>query len=191
MKFIAIAALFSMEANCLTMTRTNQEKLYDALSDDALVQTDKVIENLAPFTGFEVAQNGHPGTQNEFGDWIQPYSREIPVRFTDPAADSYPVDKFTQNMLATYAVEGIADKGGDPKPNGSFYLTKDSARKAAVEVLCTHFAQCGAEGENYLKLHYQDAWDYYDVNKAGKIDAIGVSQFFRYLTRPLGAIDLQ
>jgi len=94
-------------------------------------------------------------------------------------------------MLNTYAVEGIADKGGDPKPSGAFYLTKDAANKASVEVLCTHFAQCGADGAAYLALHYEDAWNYYDVNKTGKIDAIGVSQFFRYLTRPLGAIDLQ
>ena len=94
-------------------------------------------------------------------------------------------------MLTTYAVESIDDKGkDDPRPSGKFYLAKDAARKASVEVLCTHFAQCNEDGETYLKLHYDDAWNYYDVNKTGRIDAIGVSQFFRYLTRPLGAIDL-
>jgi hypothetical protein len=135
--------------------------------------------------------NGLPGTVNEMGNWIAPYSRSIPERFTgDVALDSYPVDKFTQNMLTKYAIEGISDKGKDPKPSGNFYLTKDSARKAAGEVLCTHFAQCKGEGEDFLKLRYDDAWNYYDVNKTGRIDAIGVSQFFRYLTRPLGAIDL-
>lgn len=143
------------------------------------------------FTGWEPSHHDLPGTQNEFGDWIQPYSRKIPERFEDPAADSYPVDKFTQNMLKNYAVEGIDNKDKDPRPNGRFYLTKANARRAAAEVVCTHFAQCGADGENYLKLHYDDAWNYYDVNRDGRIDAVGVSQFFRYLTRPLGAIDLQ
>ena len=94
-------------------------------------------------------------------------------------------------MLTKYAVEGISDKGKEnPAPNGKFYLTKDSARKAAVEVICTHFALCNEEGEKFLNLRYNDSWNYYDVNQTGRIDAVGVSQFFRYLTRPLGAIDL-
>ena len=189
MKSIAIAALLGC-ASTLTVTMSNQDKLY-AINDDTFLQTEKVLENLDNFTGYHVAHHGHPGTQNEFGDWIAPYSRVVPERFVDDAADSYPVDKFTQNMIKNYAVEGIADKGKDGvRPSGHFYLSKDAARKAAVEVLCTHFAQCTTSGEDYLSLHFDDAWNYYDVNKAGKIDAIGVSQFFRYLTRPLGSIDL-
>ena len=43
-------------------------------------------------------------------------------------------------MLSNYAVEGMDDKGENPHPNGKFYLTKDSARKASAEVICTHFA---------------------------------------------------
>ena len=70
-------------------------------------------------------------------------------------------------------------------------MTKDQARLASVEVICTHFKKCGKEGEKYLDLYYDDAWKYYDVNREGRIDAIGVSQFFRFLTRPLGMIDLQ
>ena len=94
-------------------------------------------------------------------------------------------------MLTKYAIEGIDDKGKDAvRPNGKFYLTKDAARKAAGEVLCTHFALCTDEGEKFLNLRYEDSWNYYDVNRVGRIDAVGVSQFFRYLTRPLGAIDL-
>ena len=126
------------------------------------------------------------------GDFMQPYDRTIPERFTgDVSLDSYPVDKFTQNMLQKYAIEGIEGKGANPQPTGKFYLTKDSARKASTEVVCTHFAQCGEDAEKFLTLRYDDAWNYYDVNKTGQIDAIGVSQFFRYLTRPLGMIDLQ
>jgi hypothetical protein len=43
-------------------------------------------------------------------------------------------------MLTKYAIEGLEGKEKDPKPSGKFYLTKDSARKASVEVLCTHFS---------------------------------------------------
>jgi len=95
-------------------------------------------------------------------------------------------------MITNYAIEGVdGQKEKDPKPTGKFYLTKDSARKAAAEVVCTHFSMCKDDGEKYLKFYYDDAWNYYDVNKEGRIDAIGVSQFFRFLTRPLGTIDLQ
>ena len=93
-------------------------------------------------------------------------------------------------MLTKYAIETIDGKGKDPKPSGKFLLTKDNSRKAAVEVLGTHFSLVGEEVEKFLKLRFDDAWNYYDVNKTGMIDAVGVSQFFRYLTRPLGAIDL-
>ena len=94
-------------------------------------------------------------------------------------------------MLTKYAVEGMDDKDKDNvRPSGKFYLTKDSARLAATEVLGTHFSLVGDAAEKFLTLRYEDAWNYYDVNKTGRIDAVGVSQFFRYLTRPLGAIDL-
>ena len=95
-------------------------------------------------------------------------------------------------MLNKYAIEGVTgQKQKDARPTGAFYLTKADARRAAVEVICTHFKKCGAEGEKYLNFYYEDAWNYYDVNRVGRIDAIGVSQFFRHLTRPLGMIDLQ
>ena len=185
MKYAILALVGAASA---IRTISNQDKLFEY----NLVQTEKIIEDLPPFSGWTPSLNGVPGTQNEYGDYFQPYNRDIPERFTgDVAIDSYPVDKFTQSMLNTYAVESIDGKGKDPKPSGKFYLTKDNARKAGAEVLATHFGLKGAEGEKFLALRYDDAWNYYDVNKTGMIDAVGVSQFFRYLTRPLGAIDLE
>jgi len=49
---------------------------------------------------------------------------------------------------------------------------------------------CDKKGDEFLAKYYDDAWNYYDVNRENKIDAVGVSQFFRFLTRPLGMIDL-
>jgi len=74
-------------------------------------------------------------------------------------------------------IESIDGKGENPKPSGKFYLSKDNARKAAVEVLSTHFGLKGAEGEKFLGLRYEDAWNYYDVNKTGMIDAVEVKNF--------------
>ena len=101
-----------------------------------------------------------PGTVNEYGNFMDAYNRTLPERFVGNSADTayYPVDTFTQNILQKYAVEGIqGKKDKDPSPTGSFYMTKDLARKAALEVVCTHFALCGAKGEEYLVTHYEDA----------------------------------
>ena len=70
-------------------------------------------------------------------------------------------------------------------------MTKDGARNAAKEVLSTHFAMDAGEQTAFLDENFNKAWDYYDVNSTGAIDAIGVSTFFRYLTKKLGALDLQ
>ena len=193
MKYIALIALLGSAEAFKLSTNSNQERLYDLLN----VQTNKVIECLPNWDGWHPHMEVFPGTQNDFGNWVDPYKRIMPEGqvFVGNAADEdyYPVDKFTQNMLTKYAVEGVTDpKLKNPKPTGSFYLTKASARTASLEVLCTHFGKCGADAEQYLNFEnkYDEAWAYYDVNNTGRIDAIGVSQFFRYLTRPLGALDI-
>jgi hypothetical protein len=163
------------------------------MDDESFVMTEKIIEKGTDFIGWHPEMHEFPGTVNEYGNFKDAYTRVKPERFDGDSADTnyYPVDKFTQNMLNKYAVEGHTDKKGHPQPTGHFTLTADTARTAAAEVVCTHFSKCGKDGDDYLSKYFQDAWNYYDVNREGKIDAIGVSQFFRFLTRPLGDIDLQ
>lgn len=135
-----------------------------------------------------------PGTVNEFGNFVDPYERTLPERFEgDSALDSYPVDKFTQNMIENYAIEGISgQKVKDPKPTGMYYMKKDAAKEVAKEILATHYGLSGADADAYLASHYDDAWNYYDVNKEGKLDAVGMTQsLFRFLCKPLGDLNLQ
>jgi len=172
-------------------------------NDVNLVQLNKVLEMADNFNGWHPFMNEFPGTVNEQGNFMNAYDRKdrIPERFNGDAADdgAYPVDKFTQNLLNNYALESHTDKKDkDPQPTGAFFLTKDTGRKVAAEVLCTHFAKCGADGVAYMDSidehgisHYDAAWEHYDVNKEGKIDAVGMSaQFMRFLTRPLGWLDI-
>ena len=70
-------------------------------------------------------------------------------------------------------------------------MTKDAAKNASREVLATHFAMNATEQDAFLADNFDKAWTYYDVNGAGAIDTVGVSTFFRYLTKKLGALDLQ
>ena len=90
--------------------------------------------------------------------------------------------------MTTYAHEPAGKKG---VRTHTFVMTKDGARNAAKEVLATHFAMNAEEQAQFLDDNFEKAWNYYDVNGAGSIDAIGVSTFFRYLTKKLGALDLQ
>ena len=138
---------------------------------------------------------GFPGTVNENGNFMSPYTRTLPARFTGNSADAdyYPTDRFTQNLLKHYAIEGVTgQKEKDPLPTGHFYLTKEKGYGLAQETICTHFSKCGAEGKKFLDDNYANAFDYYDVNKAGKIDAVGMAaQMMRYLCQPLGWLDIQ
>ena len=191
MKYTSIIALLG--ATEATRLYSNQDKLYEHMRAMDLVQVEesKVIEQADNWDGWHPHMHEFPGTVNEFGNYMDPYNRVVPERFVDENADSYPVDKFTQNMIKNYAVEGIdGKKEKDPKPTGRFFLSKATARRVAGEIVCTHFHKCGGDAEAFLNANYDDAWAYYDVNKEGRIDAVGSSQFFRHLTTPLGWLDL-
>ena len=60
-----------------------------ALFDDEFVQLDKVLETTAGSNvhgGWEASMHEFPGTQNDYGDYIQPYERVLPERFVGDAA---------------------------------------------------------------------------------------------------------
>jgi len=205
MKTIAALALVGAVSSYDLQRLDNQNKLYAnmALFDETLIQTSKVLETTSGsnvHAGWEASMHEFPGTQNDYGDWIQPYERVLPERFQGDAAqeDVVPVDKFTQNLIENYATEGTTggSKEGkkDPKPTGHFYISKAQAHTVAEEILCTHFKKCGAEATTWLDdpaLHrWEHAWEYFDVLKAGKVDAVGSPTLFRYLTQDLGWLDL-
>merc|ERR1719198_2780331 len=201
MKSFATLALIGAVSSYDLTRLNNQDKLYAdmTLQDDQFVQTEKILEKTAGSStneGWLPNLNGFPGTVNDYGNFMDPYSRVIPERFVGDAAqeDVVPVDKFTQNLIANYAQEGTTGDKDHPKPDGHFYITKAMAHTVAEEILCTHFKKCGAEATEWLDnadLHrWEHAWEYFDVLKAGKVDAVGSSTLFRYLVQPLGWLDI-
>ena len=182
----------------------NQDKLYVAIqeseSDDAPIdamhlQSQKVIEDLDNFNGWEAGMEDFPGTVNEHGAWFESYKRQVPERFEGEAAEvTVPVDKFTQNMIKNYAVEAVAKdehKHKAPQRTHRFYIHHDAAKKVGLEILATHFGLKGVDAEKYMSQKFEDAWNYYDVLNEGRIDAVGSNNFFRFLCKPLGELDLQ
>ena len=194
-----IALLASAQAYNLS----NQERLYQAsrdLEESSLVQLEesKILETtMSGWNGWHPHYDGFPGTVNEFGNFMDPYTRVAPERFVGDAAQEGvpPVDKFTQNLITNYATEGHDGDKKHPKPSGKFYINRENSLKVAKEVACTHLKKCGAEGEEWLTSpdmdRFNKAFDYFDVNKEGRLDVVGVATFFRYLFQPLGWVDLQ
>ena len=76
MKYIALVALLhGAEGLILNSKLSNQQKLY------------KILENKDDFSGWHAGLSGFPGTVNENGNYMQPYSREIPEVFAGDAAN--------------------------------------------------------------------------------------------------------
>lgn len=176
------------------------------------MQTSKILEKQDGFKGWGPKMDEFPGTVNEYGNYMDAYERKAPQVFTGNAADQnyYPLDRFTQNLIDKYAIEGMTGPAEDgkvaadahhPEPNGKFYITKETGKKVALEILCTHFKKCGDDGEAFLEEPLQsagvednrwdEAWKYWDVLGAGKIDVVGSSTIFRHLCKPLGELALE
>jgi hypothetical protein len=193
---------FALLASAQAYNLNNQEILYQAtrtLDESSLVQVEesKILETTLPnWNGWLPHQDGFPGTVNEFGNFMDPYSRKLPERFVGDAAeeDTPPVDKFTQNLIAKYATEGH-DDAKHPKPTGKFYINRANSLKVAKEVATNNLKMTAAAAETWLNSpdfkRFDTAFDYFDVNKEDRLDAVGVSTMFRYLYQPLGWVDLQ
>ena len=163
-----------------------------------MVQTKDIIESLPSFKGWEPHMEEFPGTVNEHGNFINGYKRQVPERFQGDAADEgiTPVDKFTQNIITNYAVEVVDKDKYNKRPplrTHKFVLTKDAAKKVALEVLATHFGLKGKAATDFLNFQgrFEESWKYWDVLDDGAIDAVGSNRFFRHLTKSLGDVDLQ
>ena len=112
------------------------------------------------------------------------------------------IDNYAFEAATGPAASGsVAADAHHPLPSGAFFISKDQGKKLAQEILCTHFKKCGEDATAWLDefagdqhsfdTRWNEAWNYWDVNKAGKIDAVGANVLYRHLCKPLGELDLQ
>jgi hypothetical protein len=95
-QFVAISALLGLvdvAEGFSIMERTNQDKLFvqmkfleesdseDEEKEENFVQTNKILEKAQSWGGWAPHMDKLPGTQNEFGNWVDPYERAIPETF--------------------------------------------------------------------------------------------------------------
>ena len=61
------------------------------------------------------------------------------------------------------------------------WLTKGAAKSLSKEVLSTHKGLKGAKLNKYLNKYFEKAWNHFDVNRVGSIEAIKAPQLERFL----------
>ena len=125
-----------------------------------------------PGAGFPAAYDEFPGTD----EGAPKYDREMPVHFESKHDD----DMFMNSMIEKYAYEG---RNKDGSKNGKFYLDKEQGFRAAQEIVATHLGLTGDALKNYLIAYWDEAWEYYDVNRENKIEADRMTTLYRYLCK--------
>ena len=150
-----------------------------------MAQSHRVEETQPDFEGFHADQHGFVGNNYNKGEWKDAYERVLPGSFEE--GDDHAVDKFTQNVLQNFATEGVTPEG---KPNRQFFIVKDQAKELAAEVVESHLGFRGVEKAAFLKKHFNETWEHYDVNDEGTIDAYWANPFMRALCKSEKDIDL-
>ncbi|MFM7851059.1 MAG: hypothetical protein ACKO96_03885 [Flammeovirgaceae bacterium] len=66
-------------------------------SNFVMTDSERILEGRPNWEGWHPYMHGFPGTVNEYGNWMDPYSRKTPTVFVgDSAEEGIPqVDKFT------------------------------------------------------------------------------------------------
>ena len=154
MKFIAIAAVAVGAVSAVKLNRFDDDYKH-------------------PGKGFPAPYHEFPGTE----EGAPAYEREMPVHFDNVYND----DMFMNSMIEKYAYEGRDKKTG--AKNGKFYLDKAAGFDAAQEILATHNGLTGDALKNYLIAYWDEAWEYYDVNRENKIEADRMTTLYRYLCK--------
>ena len=158
------------------------------------LKTSKIVESKDDFNGWHASMEKFPGTVNDNGNYLGSYQREIPENYQSNAAEAeyYPQDTFTKSLLEKYATEEkFMDKEGVAQRTNHFVLTKDSAKDVARDILASHFSLKGKGADDFLTREFDESFNYFDVNREGKIDAVGSAGFFKSLTQSLGDLDLE
>ena len=148
--------------------QTQSSSSSSSASDDENVQLGQAVT----YEPTHEKPKDFPAYMNGFGGY-KTYIRDTPDRFESEADDT-----LMRSMYDTYGTEGM---NADGTPNGKFWVTKENAKKAVGEVVCTHLKQCGADEKSYVNEVFPNAWTRYDVNEEGKIELDRMPIFLRYV----------
>ena len=110
---------------------------------------------LATVASVNIDHAGYSASMDGFGGY-KTYIRDVPDRFETEADDT-----LMRSMYETYAMES-ADKDG--LPTGRFWVTKESAKKAAAEVVGTHLRLDKKAEADYVDAQFPALWARFDVN---------------------------
>ena len=83
-----------------------------------------------------------------------------------------------RSVLKEFAHEG---KNKDGSPNGKFVLDRAGASQLGLRVLQNDFGMAPDAASAHMNEYFDRAWDHYDVNRTGYIDAGMAPTFVRFL----------
>ena len=176
---LAVAALLGAmsvnDVSAITVFTTKGEVAYVQAEDDddSTSEDDGALVELAS-DDEEVDHSKEyfkPGQHEMLGGGG--YERVTPARFASDADDI-----FMRSMIEQYALE---QKNKDGTPSGKFWLDEAGARAAAHETLETNCKIVGKAREDWLNTYFKKAWNHFDVNRVGKIEAVKMPQLSRFL----------
>ena len=99
--------------------------------------------------------------------------RGVPAQYADEKGD-----RLMHSLITKYGTEA---RGKDGKPTGEFYVMKSDGYAVAEEVVGTHLKLSGEKRKKYLDEHFNQLWNYYDVNGDGYLEVERVPTLLRSL----------
>ena len=148
--------------------RTQQIEEFVQINDDTLVQDVDYDEVPASMIDSPAAGG---------------YERDSPAQFTEERDD-----RLMNSLYQNYAREIKRDG----QLTGAFFLNKDDAFAATMEVVTTHFKWSADKAKKWLSDGiFADTWSHYDVNKDGLVEVERMPMFLRSVTGNALDIDLQ
>ena len=107
------------------------------------------------------------------------YDRKVPSKYSTERDD-----RLMNSVISNYARE-VKVNG---QLTGQFFLNKKDAKRLYQEHLDSHAAQYGY---NKVDNNFEQAWNHFDVNHDGLVEAERAPQFLRYDFHNALDIDLQ
>ena len=92
--------------------------------------------------------------------------------------DGYGGDSFMRELVKKFAVEGGKEK---EVPNGEFWFDRKGAKEAGIQTLQDYKHLNKTDAEAWACDNFEEAWEYMDPGKTGKIEADRMPRFLTYL----------
>ena len=101
------------------------------------------------------------------------YIRTFPAQFDEDTEN-----KFMRKVIDEYALEKKNSKG---EPSGVFVMDKKSTKALGQDVIKAVKKLDDKQIGSYMNQYFSRTWEHFDVNETGKLEALDMTAFCKYL----------